>query len=639
MTADTSSADTAEEGQREDLESQLGKIADQLSELSAVEEYPSGFRTAASPFDAADVNFESSGWLVNLLQVQAWMYPNAEIALRAAEDNPVETARAFLAAIGAEDAKACVDDVTGIAKLNAVGAEYLAGRLDTAIELQKQYQEWLEASSPKQATEQWVEAWEEVASEIASSEPIKAKSDTWRISDFAGKASRGLLNLNPSYQRGDVWPTRDAQKLIESILRGIPLPSIILLRPASANKQAKYEVVDGKQRLTSILRFVGQHPQALARVKEMARKHPKAKLEELFQSDYKKFRRVWKSTVGEALSDRKEAEYYFPFRLAKNSGAFKGELANLGGKYFHEILEETIHVGESQEAVTDVFQRASDYKIPLIEYLDASPRQVHEVFHLYNRQGKHLNAEEIRNALYHEVDLVKLVLVASGDNKAFKELAPYVPEAEHSVLTGISSTLDGYKFGSARYRRTKLLSWLFALLFEPSERNGELTIRSTAKQIDSLFTSIQRQPGHRLSQRSVLLDVVREAERCLEAHSSVGCWDSRFKDDDKGQKWQELQLVGSLLGVFLLCVTTEEPVKLLEAHRKDLLAFTADHPRPVKTQNKTQWAYIGEVALGILDVVKLDQAQLEARLVSRYGVNCLPTLRAAKKLYRTRASE
>ena len=92
-------------------------------------------------------------------------------------------------------------------------------------------------------------------------EPVAAKADVWPIYQLTKKSP----NLTPSYQRGDVWKISERQSLIESILRGVPLPSVILLRtgPSSA-----HEVVDGKQRLTAILRFVGKHPVALRRIDE-----------------------------------------------------------------------------------------------------------------------------------------------------------------------------------------------------------------------------------------------------------------------------------------------------------------------------------------------------------------------------------
>src|SRR5262249_15434099 len=145
------------------------------------------------------------------------------------------------------------------------------------------------------ATTWWVEAWDEEVDleDEDDGSPVSAKADIWPIHDFSDRARRNRLNLSPSYQRGDVWPTGDAQKLIESILRGIPLPSVILLRPERTD--APYEVVDGKQRLTSILRFIGRHPRALNLVNEADERRGGTEFADLFQNDYPKFRRKWKN--------------------------------------------------------------------------------------------------------------------------------------------------------------------------------------------------------------------------------------------------------------------------------------------------------------------------------------------------------
>src|SRR5690606_26217464 len=144
------------------------------------------------------------------------------------------------------------------------------------------------------------------------------------------------LNLTPSYQRGDVWTTNDRQALIESVLRGIPLPSIILREVGASDPQ---EVVDGKQRLTALLRFVGSHPAALERVQEADARHPGKDLLKFFRENYPKFKAAWKTLEGESITAARENDYYFPFRLRNNgSGGLNGpDLEALRGKYYTQI--------------------------------------------------------------------------------------------------------------------------------------------------------------------------------------------------------------------------------------------------------------------------------------------------------------
>ena len=56
-------------------------------------------------------------------------------------------------------------------------------------------------------------------------------------------------NLRPEYQRRSRWTTKQKSLLIESFLLNIPVPPIFLFE----GDLARYEVMDGQQRLISIV--------------------------------------------------------------------------------------------------------------------------------------------------------------------------------------------------------------------------------------------------------------------------------------------------------------------------------------------------------------------------------------------------
>ncbi len=64
------------------------------------------------------------------------------------------------------------------------------------------------------------------------------------------------INLSPGFQRQSVWSDMDRRRLIQSIISEYPLPSIFLYRRSSRGKTV-YDVIDGKQRLETILMFLG----------------------------------------------------------------------------------------------------------------------------------------------------------------------------------------------------------------------------------------------------------------------------------------------------------------------------------------------------------------------------------------------
>lgn len=63
---------------------------------------------------------------------------------------------------------------------------------------------------------------------------------------------KNKIDLNPSYQRYFIWSTDDQRELIDTILRGYPLPSFFLYFKPDGN----YEMVDGQQRTKTIYRFI-----------------------------------------------------------------------------------------------------------------------------------------------------------------------------------------------------------------------------------------------------------------------------------------------------------------------------------------------------------------------------------------------
>lgn len=77
------------------------------------------------------------------------------------------------------------------------------------------------------------------------------------ISDLVLLYNHNLLNLEPGFQRNSVWTLKDRRKLIESVIRNYPLPAIFLYKREEHGKTI-YDVIDGKQRLETILMFIGE---------------------------------------------------------------------------------------------------------------------------------------------------------------------------------------------------------------------------------------------------------------------------------------------------------------------------------------------------------------------------------------------
>ncbi|WP_288364283.1 DUF262 domain-containing protein [uncultured Acinetobacter sp.] len=78
------------------------------------------------------------------------------------------------------------------------------------------------------------------------------------IATLYRKISTGRLDLQPNFQRGEVWGKVKKQRLIDSIIRKWHVPPIHVIQSKSTDKQ---EVLDGQQRLVAIRDFIdGEFP-------------------------------------------------------------------------------------------------------------------------------------------------------------------------------------------------------------------------------------------------------------------------------------------------------------------------------------------------------------------------------------------
>lgn len=78
---------------------------------------------------------------------------------------------------------------------------------------------------------------------------------TQDVSWFLDMNDRGQLNLDPPYQRRSVWSPRDKRFFIDTILNNYPAPPVFLHKTLDESGRATYHVVDGKQRLKTIIDF------------------------------------------------------------------------------------------------------------------------------------------------------------------------------------------------------------------------------------------------------------------------------------------------------------------------------------------------------------------------------------------------
>lgn len=165
---------------------------------------------------------------------------------------------------------------------------------------------------------------------------------TFKVSDFLSWQKAGTLDLTPPFQRRSVWKKGAKSYLIDTIVKGLPIPIIFIRDKQSGDFSLEplREVVDGQQRLRTLISFIA----------------PK------YLKDYK---------------PEKD-----DFIVSKSHNK------NLANKTFGELDKDT------KQLILDY--QFSVHVLPA----DISDRDILQIFARMNSTGTKLNSQELRNAAW-----------------------------------------------------------------------------------------------------------------------------------------------------------------------------------------------------------------------------------------------
>ena len=195
---------------------------------------------------------------------------------------------------------------------------------------------------------------------------ITSTPNDFNISTLFSLMNNGIVKI-PLFQRNYVWDIKQASKLIESIILGLPIPQIFLYERGKNN----FLVIDGQQRLLSIYFFVKQR----------------------FPTDEgRKILREYltgNESINESVISNDNYFNNFSLRLPSPVASGKNKFDNI--KY--EQLEDTKYAFDFLRTIRSVVikQNAPDDE-------DSS---MYEIFNRLNTGGRNLKPQEIRMSLYY----------------------------------------------------------------------------------------------------------------------------------------------------------------------------------------------------------------------------------------------
>jgi hypothetical protein len=80
--------------------------------------------------------------------------------------------------------------------------------------------------------------------------------DHFSIKDLKIRWNKGKIHINKEYQRSYIWKLYQQKDLIESIMKGYSIGVLVVWE----NRDGQFELIDGQQRIRTILNYLGEKP-------------------------------------------------------------------------------------------------------------------------------------------------------------------------------------------------------------------------------------------------------------------------------------------------------------------------------------------------------------------------------------------
>ena len=325
----------------------------------------------------------------------------------------------------------------------------------------------------------------------------------YKVSDFLSWQRAGTLLLSPNFQRRPVWKTGAKSYLIDTIVRGLPIPILFIRdRPADLNSfEPIREVVDGQQRIRTVISYIA--PRLLKDLDEnrdlftVSRSHNR-------ELAGKKFEQLSDSIKGRILdyqfsvhvlppgTDDREVLQIFARMNSTGTRLNPQELRN--AEYFGEFktsMYETAFKHFPRWRTWDVFSEDNISRMDEVEFTSELT--------IYMLQGISARSKPMLDRIYKEKD--SCYPKKDEVEKRFGVVMDSIDDAFGSDLPHMS------------FHRKTLFYGLFAVLYEIQFGDNPISSPKKAKQISKQQVSALRQAAADLDKGNVHPEVIDATAR------------------------------------------------------------------------------------------------------------------------------
>ena len=193
------------------------------------------------------------------------------------------------------------------------------------------------------------EMYEEIGKDIKSESIKRGQTNIyrmdrhWTVETIYSQINSGNIELNPKFQRRNVWDDEKKQQLIESLMLNLPVPNIVIVE--DPNKPNAFIIVDGKQRLQAIVGFINPE------------------------------------------------KYPFWENAKLNTSRYKG--LNINGKSYKDFDADEKRILDNAEVLASVIKIPSE-SFSLVEHKNL----LYDIFYRLNSSGVKLSFQELRQVMY-----------------------------------------------------------------------------------------------------------------------------------------------------------------------------------------------------------------------------------------------